>query len=74
MDPDKYFSGHNLKNTARKQKFGYARKYAFGLKICTLRHVAYIAIDFKMMVSDLFHAGSTLVESESIKRRTKLSE
>ena len=28
MDPDEYLSGHNSKNTGRKQKFGYARKYA----------------------------------------------
>ena len=28
MDPNKNVSGHNLKNRGRKQKFGYARKYA----------------------------------------------
>ena len=28
MDPDKCFSGYNLKNARRKQKFGYAKKCA----------------------------------------------
>ena len=27
MGPNKYFSGHNLKNTGRKQKVGYDKKY-----------------------------------------------
>ena len=42
----------------------------FGREIFTLSPVASIAVDFKKLVSDLFHAGSTLVESESIKRKT----
>ena len=46
----------------------------FGQKIFTLSPGAYITFDFKKMVSDLFHAGSTLVESESIKKKTRLSE
>ena len=36
--------------------------------------VAYIAVDFKKLVSDLFHAGSFLVDSESMKREKRLSE
>ena len=46
----------------------------FGPEIFTLRPVAYIRVDFKKLVSDLFHAGSALVESESSKRKTRLSE
>ena len=74
MDTDKYFSGYNLKSAGRKQKFGYAKNVQFGREIFTLSLVAYISIDFKKLVSDLFHAGSAMVESESIKRKTKLSE
>ena len=36
--------------------------------IFTLSPVAYITVDYKKLVSDLFYASSTLVESESIKR------
>ena len=43
-------------------------------KFLLLCPVSYITIDFKKLVSDLFHAGSALVESESIKRKTRLSE
>ena len=46
----------------------------FGRKIFTLSPVAYITADFKKLVSDLFHAGSTFLGSESIKRKTRLSE
>ena len=43
MDPNEYLSGHNLKNTGRKRKFGYTRKYAiwmdnFYFKYCSLRN------------------------------------
>ena len=30
--------------------------------------------DLKKLICDLFHVGSTLVESESIERKTRLSE
>ena len=40
----------------------------------TLSPAAYIPVDFKKLVSDLFQAGSALVESEFIKRETKPSE
>ena len=33
----------------------------FGLEIFTLSPVAYITVDFKKLVSDLFHAGSAVV-------------
>ena len=39
----------------------------------TLSPVAYMTVDFKVLVSDLFHAGSALVESECIKRKARLS-
>ena len=26
MDPDEYFSGYNLKDAGREERFGYARK------------------------------------------------
>ena len=74
MDPNKYFSGYNLKNAERKQKFGYANKWKFGQAIFTLSPAAYVTADFKKFVCDLFHAGSPLVECESMKRKTRLSE
>ena len=37
----------------------------------TLSPVAYITVDFKKLVSDLFHAGSAMVGSESIKRKNE---
>ena len=36
----------------------------------TLSPVFYLTVDFKKVGSDLFHAGSTLVESKCIKRKT----
>ena len=46
----------------------------FGREIITLSSVAYITVDFKKFVSDLFRSPSALVESECIKRKTWLSE
>ena len=54
MDPNKYFSGNNLKNTGRKQKFGYAKNVLLIQEIVILSPV-----DFEKFVSDLLHAGST---------------
>ena len=45
-----------------------------GREIFTLSPVAYITVDFKKLESDLFQAGSALVQSKSIKRETRLSE
>ena len=45
----------------------------FGREIFTLRPVAYITVDFKKMVVDLFHAGCALAESKYTKRKTRLS-
>ena len=53
---------------------GMLKNVQFGLEIFTLSHVAYIIVDFEKIVSDLFHAGSALIESESIKRKTMHSE
>ena len=46
----------------------------FGQEIFTLGAAAYITVDVKKLVSDLFHAGSALVAGKSIKRKTRLSE
>ena len=32
IDPNKYFSGYNLKNTGRKQKFDMPENIQFGLE------------------------------------------
>ena len=66
MDLNKYFSGYNLKSAGRKQKFGFAKNCA--REIFTLSSVAYKTVDFKKLLIDL------LVESESTKRKTRLSE
>ena len=70
MNPYRYVSVYNPKNTGRKQKFGYAKKFDLLYKSA----VGYVNVDFKKLVSALFHAGSALVESESIKRKSRLSE
>ena len=73
MDSDEYFSGQNLKNTGRKQKFGYARKCAIWAGVFLLQVVKLTKqFDSENLVSDLFQAGSALVESKSIKRKTRL--
>ena len=38
----------------------------FGREIFTLRPLAYRTVDFEKLVSDLFHAGSTLVGRKRI--------
>ena len=44
------------------KKFGYAKNVQFGREIFYfLSPVAYITVDFKKLVSDPFHAGSTVV-------------
>ena len=74
MDPNKYFSGYNLKNAEGNKRSGMLKNVQFGRTIFTFSPVAYVTIDFKRLVSDLFHAGSALVESKSIKRKTRPSE
>ena len=53
---------------------GMLKNVPFGREIFTLSPAAYITVDSKKLVSDLFHAGSSLVGSESIKRRKRSSE
>ena len=74
MDPNKCFNGYNLKNAGRKERFGYAKNVQSEREIFTLSPVAYITVHFKKLVSDLFHAGSALVENQSYKRKMRLSE
>ena len=63
MGRNNYFSGHNLKNTGRKQKVGYAQKYVILIRHFYFKSCIYLKVDFKM-VKDPFDAGSTSVESE----------
>ena len=44
----------------------------FGQEIFTLSSVAYITVNFKKLVSELFHTDSALVGSECIKRDSRL--
>ena len=46
----------------------------FGRRTFTLSPVVYKTVDLKKLVSGLLHPVSALLESESIKRRTRLSE
>ena len=43
-------------------------------ELFTVSPVFYLTIDFKKVVNDLIHAGSSLAENECIKRKTRLSE
>ena len=56
------------------KSLGMPENIQFGWEIFILNPVAYITVDFKQSASDLFHAGSSFVGNESIKRKTKLSE
>ena len=61
MDPNKYFIGHDLRNTGWKEKFRYAKTMESGWDIFTGSSVAYVTVDFKKNVSDLSHHVSTLI-------------
>ena len=56
------------------KSLGMLKIVQFGRGIFTLSPVAYVTVDFKKLVSELFHAGSAVVLSECIKRKTRLSE
>ena len=56
------------------KSLGMLKNVQFGREIFTLSPVAYKTVDFKKFVSDLFHAGSSLAGSQSIKRKTRVSE
>ena len=43
------------------KSLGMLKIVQFGREIFTLSPVAYITVDFKKLVSDLFHAGSPVV-------------
>ena len=43
------------------KSLGMLKIMQFGREIFTLSPVAYITVDFKKLVSDLFHAGSAVV-------------
>ena len=43
------------------KSLGMPKNAQFGREIFTLSPVAYITVDFKKLVSDLFHAGSAVV-------------
>ena len=43
------------------KSLGILRIVQFGREIFTLSPVAYITVDFKKLVSDLFHAGSFVI-------------
>ena len=63
-----------LRIQERNKSLGMPENMQFGLENVTLSPIAYITADFKKVVSDLFHPGCTLLESECIKRKMKLSE
>ena len=43
------------------KSLGMLKIVQFGWKIFTLSPVAYITVDFKKLVSDLFHVGSAVI-------------
>ena len=43
------------------KSLGMLKIVQFGQEIFTLSPVAYITVDFKKLVSDLFHAASTVI-------------
>ena len=53
---------------------GYVKNMEFERGMFAENLVSYVTVDFKKVVIDLLHAGSTLVESECIKRKMRLSE
>ena len=61
MDPNKYFSGYNLKNARRKQKFGYAENAQFGKEIFTLSPVAYIYSKIQEIRALSFRLGKVFI-------------
>ena len=56
MDPNKYFRGHNLKNTCKKEN----KVWICAKKCAIWTGLHYITVDFKKLVKELFHSGSAL--------------
>ena len=71
MDPNEYFSRHNLNSTGRKQTFLYATKYAIRMGVFYFHsyslHKGYV----QKMVSDLLHTGSSLAQSNYVSREIR---
>ena len=43
------------------KSLGMLKIIVFGRETFTLNHVGYITVDFKKLVSDLFHTGSVVI-------------
>ena len=56
------------------RSLGMLKNVQFGGEIFTLSRAAYITVDFKEFVSDLFHAGFAVEESGCIKIEMRPSE
>ena len=56
------------------KSLGMLKIVQLGREIFTLSPVVYTTVDFKKLVSDPFHASSTVVQSKCIKRKSRLSE
>ena len=74
MNPNKYFFGDDLNNTEENRSLGMLENMQFGWEISISSPVDYVTVHFKKVVRDQFHAGATLVESECIQRKERLSE
>ena len=74
MDFKRYFSGYNLKTIGTRQKCRCTEKYVIWTGNFSLSYTSYVTVDFRKVVSDLFYDNSTLVKSECIKRKRRLSE
>ena len=67
IEPNQHFSFHNLRNIGRKQNSGYVKKHVIWMGNFYFESpVCHVTVDFKKVVCDLFHAGSTLTESACI--------
>ena len=56
------------------KSLGMLKNVQFRGEIFTKSPVPYMTVDFKKLVSNLSYADSSFVGSESIKRKTRLSE
>ena len=56
------------------ESLGMLENVQFERKTVTLSPVTYIIVGSKKLGSDLFHVGSVLIGSESIKTKTRPSE
>ena len=56
------------------KSLGMLKNYGYCTGIFTFSPVDYITVDLKKLESNLFPAGSAVVQSECIKRKTRPSE